>query len=590
MKTTLMLLSILALVSLNTFAQDYPHITLEGHTDWVWSVAFSPDGRTLASASGGIGGDWRLKDDNTIRLWDALTGAHVRTLEGHTGWVWSVAFSPDGRTLASASGDGTVRLWDALTGAHVRTLEGHTESVTSVAFSPDGRTLASGSHYDNTIILWDALTGAGKRILEGHTESVTSVAFSPDGRTLASASGDGTVRLWDALTSAHVRTLEGHTDWVASVAFSPDGRTLASGSHYDNTIRLWDALTGAHVRTLEGHTKSVTSVAFSPDGRTLASASGDGTVRLWDALTSAHVRTLEGHTDRVTSVAFSPDGRTLASGGHDDTIRLWELPSTRVSTTPSPLESPAVGEQFEVTVNITGGQNVRGYQVKVLYDPDKLEYVSHTNGDYLPGDLFTGPEAAGRGTVSLNVTSSAGVGSGDGTLATITFQVVARKASKLTLWATLADSNGKLLFCDAEYGEVIEPPWDVNGDGSVDILDLAFVAARLGQLGQTKADINGDGVIDIKDLVLVASGMSGTAAAPSGLPPAMLTAADVQGWLTQARRLDLTDATTQRGVLFLERLLAALSPKETALLANYPTRSIRRHGFHITSPATQKCR
>ena len=235
----------------------------------VLSVAFSPDGRLLASGS----------LDNTIRLWDAASGALLRTLEGHTSTVHSVAFSPDGRALASASRDGTIRLWDAASGALLRTLEGHTWSVNSVAFSPDGQALASGS-LDNTIRLWDAASGALLRTLEGHTYTVSSVAFSPDGRLLASGSEDNTIRLWDAASGALLRTLEGHTDWVRSVAFSPDGRLLASGS-YDKTIRLWDAASGALLRTLEGHTRSVNSVAFSPDGRALASGSWDCTVRLW---------------------------------------------------------------------------------------------------------------------------------------------------------------------------------------------------------------------------------------------------------------------------------------------------------------------
>ncbi|WP_026794402.1 serine/threonine-protein kinase [Planktothrix mougeotii] len=288
--------------------------TLTGHSTDVKSVAFSPDGRMLAS------GSW----DKMIKLWDVQSQREIATLTGHSTDVISVAFSPDGWTLASGGSDTTIKLWDVHSQREIATLTGHLGVVWSVAFSPDGRTLASGS-YDTTIKLWDVQSQREIATLTGHSNWVMSVAFSPDGRTLASGSDDNTIKLWDVQSQREIATLTGHSNWVKSVAFSPDGRTLASGND-DNTIKLWDVHSQREIATLTGHSSDVTSVAFSVDGRTLASGSDDKKIKLWDVQSQREIATLTGHSWYVLSVAFSPDGRTLASGSYDNRIKLWRAP------------------------------------------------------------------------------------------------------------------------------------------------------------------------------------------------------------------------------------------------------------------------
>jgi WD40 repeat protein len=329
------------------------------HNRTVWCLSFSSDGKMLASGS----------FDNTIRLWqneaeNIAEGArnlspirNTLSFIGHGDWVWAIAYSPDGKILASGSSDRTIKLWDIETGNCLKTLQGHADIVNSVAFSPDGKTLASGSD-DRTIRIWNITTGDCRQILTGHKSQITAVTFTPDGLSLASYDGES-INIWDIQTGECSQTFCNDIAFVWSIAFSPDGETLAGSD--GKVIKLWDIKTGECYQILSGFTRHVWSVVFSSNGKIIA-ASDKQTLKLWQIDENGAInplQTIQGYANSIWSVAVSPippeftspptpllpgeggntgntpplsqggQGGIVASGGADQTISLWDISTCR---------------------------------------------------------------------------------------------------------------------------------------------------------------------------------------------------------------------------------------------------------------------
>ena len=572
--------------------------TLIGHTDRISSITFNPDNTMVVT------GSW----DSTLRAWDVGTGTQLHTLlDRFILGTEDIRFSLDGKKIALLYTfmNSYVFLFDAETGMELHSFKvftlpplssipptypanEHERSPNYIMFSPDGNSILTIS-YDKTIRIWDAATGKFQNVLEAHTGSINNVRFSPDGTTLATVGADNTIRIWDVQTWMEMQTLntdsdlETHPSLINNVRFSPDGTTLATVGA-DNTIRIWDVQTWMEMQTLNTDSDSVRSIAFSADGSLFASGNADGTIRLWDIANGLAVRTFKGHLSSVSMIAFSLDGQTLASRSSDGTILVWDITpvepiNTLVNLSPASVQSPVIGKNLVFSLKIAEAENVAAYQATVSFDNTALRYVESVNGDFLPSTAYVLEPTVYADKVTLAATSFGEDRGGDGTLATITFEVVAIKASTVRLSdVILTNSSGEItkpIIADAKITQPQQRAEDVNEDGVVDITDLTLVASNFGKTGATSADVNDDGVVNIVDLALVAAAIANgdETAAPSLWsvnPDNMPTRATVEAWLQEARKVNLADPDFQRGILMLESLLKLLTPKTTALLANYP--------------------
>ncbi len=303
----------------NILAQTQPRLMLPvGHTDWVYTATFSPDGQRIVTAS----------DDNTAKLWDATRGKLLFSLDGHTERVNEAKFSPDGQRIVTASDDKTAKVWGATSGKLLYSLEGHTDMVISAAFSPDGQRIVTASA-DKTAKVWDATSGKLLYSLDGHTSSVISATFSPDGQRIVTGSTDNTAKLWDATSGKLLYSLDGHTERVNTATFSPDGQRIVTAS-WDKTGKVWDATSGKLLYSLEGHTMTVYTATFSPDGQRIVTASNDKTAKVWDATSGKLLVSLDGHTGPVFSATFSPDGQRIVTASYDYTAKVWDATSGKL--------------------------------------------------------------------------------------------------------------------------------------------------------------------------------------------------------------------------------------------------------------------
>ena len=434
---------------------------LIGHTTRVNSIAYSPDGETIATTG------WDR--DNTVRLWDTQTGQNIFISRTQMPWDTFVIFSPDGTTYAAAAADNTVHLWDGKTGNQKITLTGHTKQVSCAAYSPDSKTIATGS-YDGTIRLWDVTTGNHKTTLTSDKESVTSIGYSPDGNTIVCGTGNGDVQLWDTRTMKLKSTFTGHTKRTKFVVYSPDGNIIATASS-DGTVRLWDAATGKSKATLTGYMR-INAAAYSPDSKTIVTGNQDGMVHFWDVSTAALQNTFTGDKDGIIfNITYSPDGKTVAVvSSYNDRVLLRDAKTGK---------HKATLEHFGLIDTVFLLLQNREYDIgPIAYSPDSKMIV--TGGDYYTVEKGTVYLWDARTGIRKRV-----IFKGPGAVQTVVFSKDGKKIIATGDW------KNKVRVWHAETGRKLTPtPADIPS-GSQWLLSSPD--------GTTTAQVSQDGTVLIRE-------------------------------------------------------------------------------------------